>query len=210
MRPLRKVKIELCPNFAYAIGLITTDGNLSIDGRHINFTSKDLELVETFRKCLYLNNKIGRKARGGEKEKKYHVVQSGDKNFYGFLLSIGLMPTKSKKLNKLLIPIQYFPDFLRGCIDGDGNINIFKHPESRHPQLRVRLSSASPLFLDWIYQTVKEKFSLKGGWIETKEDVSVLVYAKADAIQLLRLMYYTDTVFCLRRKQTIAKPFLRV
>ena len=210
MRPLGKVKIEWCTNFAYAIGLITTDGNLSTDGRHINFTSKDLELVQIFRKCLYLNNKIGKKARGGGREKKYYVVQLGDKNFYNFLLSIGLMPAKSKRLDNLLIPAQYFPDFLRGCIDGDGNINTFKHPESRHPQLRVRLYSASPLFLDWVYRTVKEKFSLKGGWIETREDLSTLAYAKTDAIQLLRLLYYSKTVFCLRRKQALAEQFLRV
>jgi len=27
-------------DFAYAVGLLTTDGSLSIDGRHINLTSK--------------------------------------------------------------------------------------------------------------------------------------------------------------------------
>ena len=32
-------------DFAYAIGLITTDGNLSPDGRHINLTSKDEEII---------------------------------------------------------------------------------------------------------------------------------------------------------------------
>lgn len=70
MNRLGKIKIEWTQNFAYAIGLITTDGNLSKDGCHIDFTSKDKELVETFRKCLGINNKIGLKSRGGEKEKK--------------------------------------------------------------------------------------------------------------------------------------------
>gem|GEM_PF-6676481 len=45
MKPLGKVKIQWSPEFAYVIGLLTTDGNLSPDGRHINFTSKDRELV---------------------------------------------------------------------------------------------------------------------------------------------------------------------
>ena len=56
-----KVKIEWNKKFAYAIGLIATDGSLSNDMRHIDFTSKDLELVDLFKRCLKLQNKIGRK-----------------------------------------------------------------------------------------------------------------------------------------------------
>ncbi|MCX6743614.1 MAG: hypothetical protein NT116_05255, partial [Candidatus Parcubacteria bacterium] len=99
------------------MGLITTDGNLSPDGRHLHFTSKDLELAALFKKILGLTNKIGKKSRGGDEEKKYYVVQFGDINFYRFLLSIGLMPNKSKILGSLKIPDRYFKDFLRGCID---------------------------------------------------------------------------------------------
>ena len=42
MKRLSRIKIEWSPEFAYAIGLIVTDGSLSKDGRHINFSSKDL------------------------------------------------------------------------------------------------------------------------------------------------------------------------
>ena len=87
MRRLSKVKLEWTSNFAYTIGLIATDGNLSKDGRHMNFTSKDLVLVELFKRCLGLNNKIGKKTRSYEQEKKYFQIQFGDKNFYEFLLS---------------------------------------------------------------------------------------------------------------------------
>jgi len=52
MHRLSKVKIEWSPKFAYAIGLIATDGNLSQDGRSVNFTSKDEELAMAFKACL--------------------------------------------------------------------------------------------------------------------------------------------------------------
>jgi len=39
---------------AYVIGLITTDGCLSPNGRHLTFTSCDKQLIETFKKCLEL------------------------------------------------------------------------------------------------------------------------------------------------------------
>jgi len=57
MYPQKKVDCIWSPHFAYAIGLLATDGSLSIDGRHIDFTSKDLELVKIFKKYLGLKNK---------------------------------------------------------------------------------------------------------------------------------------------------------
>src|ERR1700722_7240854 len=119
-KPQGKVKIEWSGKFAYAIGLIATDGCLYGDGRHINFTSKDLEQIENFKKCLGITNKIGRKSRGGEREKKYFVVQIGDVLFYKFLNDIGLHKAKSLTLSEIKIPEHYFIDFLRGCFDGDG------------------------------------------------------------------------------------------
>jgi len=212
MKRLNKVKIEWSPDFAYSIGLLATDGNLSKDGRHINMTSKDEEMVLVFKKCLGIKNKIGRKSRGGSKEKKYFQVQFGDKNFYNFLVSIGLTQAKSKILASLKIPNRYFADFLRGCIDGDGSIHITKHPESQYPQLQTRLSSASPLFLDWVKGEISRHINPEGGWIEKKKNknIEVLVYAKSDSIKLLNFIYYSRRIPYLRRKYIIAKPFLRM
>jgi hypothetical protein len=50
--------MEWNTNLAYAIGLITTDGSLSSDGRHIIFVSKDVALIKTFKRCLGLRNRI--------------------------------------------------------------------------------------------------------------------------------------------------------
>lgn len=209
MNRLSKVAIRWSPAFAYAVGLITTDGNLSPDGRHINFTSKDKALAESFRDCLGLNNKIGKKSRGGSEEKKYFVVQFGDKNFYEFLLGIGLMPAKSKIIKSVEIPRTFFADFLRGCIDGDGNIEYHKHPESKHLQLRTRIYSASPDFLHWLKSKVSELLGIETGWIKSERNssVSALNYAKADSLKLLQFVYYKNTC-CLQRKYKIAKIFL--
>ncbi|MEK7138408.1 MAG: hypothetical protein AAB787_02775 [Patescibacteria group bacterium] len=205
---MSKVKIEWSPGFAYAIGLIATDGNLSIDGRHMNFASKDIELIETFKKCLLLDNRIGRKARGGEIDKKYFQVQFGDKNFYDFLLDLGLTPTKSRTIGKLEIPSDYFADFFRGCIDGDGSIGFFNHLESRHPQLRIRLVSAGNGFLEWIKGEISNLYGIKSGWIETKEkEISSLIYAKADSIKLFEIMYYKGVEYYLSRKYDVVKKF---
>ena len=71
---------------AYAIGLLTADGNLSSDGRHMTFVSKDIELMDSLKNCLGLKNRISMKSSGhtGYKEKKYHVIQFGNITLYNF------------------------------------------------------------------------------------------------------------------------------
>lgn len=204
-RRLSKVRIEWSAEFAYAIGLITTDGNLSPDGRHLNLTSKDEEMVVNFRTCLNLNNKIGRKSRGYDKAKKYFSLHFGDKNFYNFLLSIGLLPAKSKILDRLKIPEKFFSDFLRGCLDGDGTITISSHPESRYLQLRVRLSSASPKFLHWMKSEIRRILNIDGGYIEKKNRVLVLSFGKIDSLKILEFIYYDEVKYALTRKHNIFK-----
>lgn len=208
MKPRRKVRIRWSPEFAYSLGLITTDGNLSPDGRHINLTSKDKQIVLNFKECLGLQNKIGKKARACSKEKKYLVVQFGDKIFYNFLLSIGLTPNKSKTIGTLKIRKKYFADFLRGCIDGDGNFDIHSHPESRFPQLKVRLCSASRVFLEWIKKEVTKSLKIKGGWFDNTKTVPSLCYGKTDSIRLLKFIYYNGVKYYLTRKYNKIVSFL--
>src|SRR3989344_1512456 len=130
MKPKNKVKIQWSPEFAYAIGLLTTDGNLSPDGRHIDFTSKDLEQLNNFMKCTSIKVKIGFKISGFTGMKTTRI-QFGDINFYKFLLSIGLTPRKSKTLGAIDIPNKYFFDFLRGHFDGDGSFYSYWDPRWR-------------------------------------------------------------------------------
>ncbi|HLC69564.1 MAG TPA: LAGLIDADG family homing endonuclease [Patescibacteria group bacterium] len=70
MHALSKIKIEWSSDFAYVIGLLVTDGNLSKDGRHIIFTSKDKEMIDNVRKALSTSVKIALKSNGSNKEKK--------------------------------------------------------------------------------------------------------------------------------------------
>jgi len=187
MRPLGKVKIKWSPEFAYAIGLLTTDGNLSPDGRHINFTSKDRELAETFKRILKIDNVIGRKARGYEQEKKYFVIQFGDVLFYRFLETIGLMPNKSKLLGSLEIPDIYFFDFLRGHFDGDGTFYSYWDPRWRSSfMFYTEFISASRKHIDWLQKTLLEKLKIKGHITHSGGKVCYqLKYAKKESVILL-------------------------
>lgn len=73
-KPHKKVQIKWSSNFAYAIGLLVTDGCLSSDGRHIDFTSKDLELINNMQTALHINLLVGKKNSGSQHEKKYFRI----------------------------------------------------------------------------------------------------------------------------------------
>jgi len=204
------INVEWTHEFAYAIGLLASDGNLSSDGRHINLTSQDKEITEYVRDIFALDNKIGRKARGGSDIKKYFVLQFGSKQFYSFLLSIGLTPAKSKTLHSVDVPARFFGDFMRGCVDGDGNISESVHPESKHTQLRLRIASASPEFLKWLLAEHRRLWHIKGGWIyrDKKKSVESLCFGKKDSIEILRRMYEHKSQYYLKRKYKIAVKYL--
>ena len=202
-KPQNKVKIEWSPNFAYAIGLLTTDGNLSKDERHINFTSKDYELIKKFKKCLGLQNKIYKKSRDKEKVKRYYFVQFGDVNFYKFLLNIGLTPAKSKTLGELNILNKYFFDFLRGCFDGDGCFYSYWDKRwSSSFMFYTVFSSASKKHLDWLRDKMYKRLGVKGCISKSpKKSTLQLKYAKKESLKILNEIYQSKKYFYLSRKK---------
>ncbi len=210
MLPRNKVDTNWSPKLAYLIGLIASDGNLSTSGRHINITSKDLILLENIKREFKLSNKIGTKARGGSKIKKYHVLQFGDINLYRFLESVGLHQNKSRTLARLLVPRKLFAHFLRGVIDGDGNISVSSHPDSTHKQLRLRVISASPDFIRYIHEEICLLYKIDGGWIYTQKlkSVQTLNFGKEDSIKILNNVYTNKGSLYLPRKYNIAKVFI--
>lgn len=209
MKQQKHIPTKWSPTLAYLIGIIATDGNLSSDVRHIIITSKDVKLLEDLKTFFSLSLKIGRKGSGSNPDKKYFVLQVGDTNFYNFLLSINLTQNKSKTIGKLLVPKKYFYHFLRGCIDGDGNIDIYTHKESSRKQLRIRLASASYEFIEWISNEIRKDYDSVGGWIYSPKNKSwhVLTYGKKDSIRILRSVYKDKTIF-LERKYKQAAQFI--
>ncbi len=212
-KPKGKVKIKWSADFAYAIGLIATDGNLSPDGRHINFTSKDFDQIKNFLKALKLKCWIGKKARGGEEEKKYFVVQFSDVFFYYFLNSIGLYKAKSKTMAKLGIPQQYFFDFVRGCFDGDGC--SYSYWDSRWKSsfmFYITFASASKKYVDWYRSRIFRLSGIKGHvtYAKRKSVCFQLKYSKYEAIKLAHLMYKKKGSVRLKRKYLKIKKSLDI
>jgi len=202
MKPLGKVRIKWSSDFAYALGLLVTDGNLSKDGRHICFTSKDKDLIENLQKALNVKCNIGMKGSGSKMIKKYYFLQIGDVLFYRFLMSLGLMPNKTKIIERVDIPKKYFFDFLRGHLDGDGSFYSYWDPRWKSSfMFYTSFSSASSIHISWIRLCINQFLGIKGHISKSRnQSCYQLKYAKKESVQLLKKIYYSSKVTCLKRK----------
>ncbi|OHA62021.1 MAG: hypothetical protein A2117_01880 [Candidatus Wildermuthbacteria bacterium GWA2_46_15] len=201
-KPQKQVSTDWSQKLAYAIGLIATDGCLSGDGRHINFTSKDKSLVRTFKDCLGLKNVIGKKAGGYANKSNCYRVQFGDVNFYKWLVGIGLSPRKSKTIGELKIPNRYFFDFLRGSFDGDGSCYSYWDPRWKSSfMFYFTLNSASLSHLQWLRNKLKNLSGIKG-YISSggKRGTWYLRYAKKETRKVIKKIYYEKNLPHLERK----------
>lgn len=202
-------QINWSSNLAYVVGLITTDGNLSPDGRHFDFTSNDIDLIKTLKKCLNIRNKIARKKSTYTNKYSSFRVQFGNVTLYKFLLGIGLMPNKSKRLQSLKIPDEFFFDFLRGHLDGDGSIKKYYDPVYKNSKrLYVDFISASLPHILWIQKRIKILLHIKG-FIRKRIKISSLTFSKKESILLLNRIYYSSGLPQLNRKFAIAKEYIR-
>jgi len=156
------VSLEWSANLAYVVGLIATDGNLGRKRPVITLVSKDVDLLETVRRCLGLTTHL-RKHRGG------YGQHWQDRRLYEWLREIGLSPAKSLTLPPLAVPDRYFPDFFRGCIDGDGSVLVYtdryrvrKCERYIYERLYVSIVPASCAFIEWLRTTVHRLTSVNG------------------------------------------------
>lgn len=182
--------------------MIVSDGSLSKDGRHIDITSKDPKFLKELVERARLPNKVAEKTGGFGK--KGHRVQISNKNFYDFLLSVGLTPNKSLTIKGLKIQERYFVDFLRGLIDGDGYMRVWTHPSNKKEQWSLRICSGSRLFIDWIKDRIEFLLCAKGKVYKKVDTVFVLKYGKMAAREILNRCYY-DGSFGLQRKVLLAQ-----
>jgi hypothetical protein len=205
----KRESITWSSEIAYAVGLLVTDGSLSIDGRHIDLTSKDVEQLENFMKCIGVNVKIGTK-KSEKTESVVHRVQFGDVTLYNFLLSIGLTPNKTKTLGAVKVPKKYFFDFLRGLHDGDGCFYSYQDLRWKNSLMfYLVFASASQAHIFWLQKTL-EKYLGVNGHITKGKGVLQLKYAKSESKKIIAKMYHRSDVVALSRKRLKIKEVLGI
>lgn len=185
----------------YLVGLITSDGCLLKDGRHVSLTSKDYMLLGRLKQTFRLTCGIGRKI-GGTGSVAFQL-QMSDRRLHRFLQDVGLTPAKSLTLGALDVSRQHFPDFLRGVIDGDGCIRTWTHSSNGLRQWALTISSGSPIFAAWLKSSTEDAFTVHGRLhhfrAKRKNPIYTIKFGKLAAQVILRACYYPGCLAMYRK-----------
>ena len=210
--------IEWKPKFAYALGLLATDGAI-VRGRTITFPSADRELVEHVLNCLGKINAISevRTKTGGVA----YRTQIGDVALCRWLPTIGITARKSLVLGAVEVPDALLADLLRGLLDGDGSIinKLARADTGRTPNyyweyLRTSFLSASRAHIVWLRGRIDAAFGVQG-YIATAQpreghhEMYTLRFGKRASLKLLPLIYADPTAPRLSRKWRVWADYVK-
>lgn len=212
----RGPRVEIGPipwssGFAYAAGLFTTDGSMSIrksnQAKHLGFWSKDRELVETYLECIGLRQKIRTRERhafGGTWIG--HETTFSSVRLFQWYEEIGLMPRKSLVLGAITVPDEYFFDLVRGLLDGDGSIARYTDARGRRC-FSLRFYSASEAHVCWLRDELKRRLGIAGSLRSRTKSKGLgrrpiwqLQYARVASRRLAAAVYADPTAPRLERK----------
>lgn len=115
---------------AYFLGLLYADGSVREGGYSFKIVvhKKDIDVVEKLRDKIFLE-KLNDRIKGGiEEGDKYIRLSVSDVKMVSDLVRHGCTPNKTFTIRfPNVISKEFYPDFIRGVMDGDGCIYIAKN-----------------------------------------------------------------------------------
>lgn len=202
---------------AYVLGFFTADGNMIRNKRGAHFISieiTDRDILEEIKKALNSNHKIGIREREVEDHKEIYRLQIGSKEMFSDLLKLGLTPNKSKTIELPNVPKEYFPHFIRGYFDGDGNVTICDYIRKDRNNKKYRIissgfTSGRKHFLRNLHFKLKEFANITGGTFNFSNRGYRLYFSVKDSLSLYNFMYGSleNSLFLLRKKSKFEEYF---
>lgn len=201
----------------YLLGAFMTDGCVYKNNKNTfacQLSSRDREWLDTIKEL------IGSNLRIHTFKKNYYGIRIIRNDIASWFMSHGCVPRKTLTLKMPAVPQQYMPDFLRGCIDGDGSIGTYFNKDST--KRTCCLISASKEFLDGVQKYLHLQ-DIKSGITEKKQGRPAIINGKPiiqkhkcyclyttgiNCFKLLHLIYYPEHKISLARKYGLAKEII--
>jgi hypothetical protein len=135
-------------NKAYILGLIISDGYVD-NNYKLTLTSKDLDLVEIFKKELKSEHKLARYDIFDKRTNNIYCrysLQVASKEIVNDLNKLGIFANKSFNCTMPNIPQELIWHFIRGVFDGDGTIHQPKN--NKLGRLRFSIIGSEKLLVE--------------------------------------------------------------
>lgn len=178
----------------YWLGLILADGCINNKNR-FELTLKDREHIELFKKCLKSEHEISFKKINGE---LYHRISFNDVQIVNDLKKYGILPNKSNiDFHLPDIPDEFFNDFLRGIIDGDGMIYSSKIDNSRF-HIYISVGFSCPTYMQELCEKICSFYNVDAKYSIQQTCYRIQIYKK-DSIKIVKQLYKNASL-CMKRK----------
>lgn len=199
-------------NKAYWLGFIYADGYLVNNNRSkelgIELKFDDKYILEKFNEELGNVHKIIEKHQVKNFNNYTYETHSAllriySKFIYEDLIDKNILPNKT---NEKLFPTcnnEYFFDFLRGFLDGDGCISL----NSKKNLLTVHFTNSNPEFLDYLNEKIESHLGIKGSIYKETDKKYKLYYFRKDDVKILLDKMYESSETKLIRKYEIYKSY---
>jgi len=211
-------------NSFYLLGAFITDG--SINQNRVYLSSKDNLWLNDIKNLICKDLPLIKDGNNCYRLSIYN------KQIRNWLLSHECIPNKSLIVKFPIVPEKYLPDFLRGCIDGDGSISHKQYKRYRNkngkPYLfystHYTLTSASKDFItafsgvllkkNFNHSIIENKPGSKisvidGRKILHKHSIYTLSGGHKSAHNFLQWIYYPNHNISLNRKKELAEKIIK-
>jgi len=185
-------------DMAYILGFIFADGNISWNPEKsyraltITAAEKDKNHLEKIRLLI----KSTKNLFYSSSTNSYRLIVN-NKEICRNLMAFGVTPRKSLSVKFPEIPKKYLKHFLRGVIDGDGNVRYVKR--KRSPYFEITISSGSELFLEKFSKSVYSLIEVSAKPRKVSNNLFILQYSCKRGMDLAQWIYQ-DVNLCLSRK----------
>lgn len=178
---------EWSADMAYVLGFILTDGCVS--GNTVSISQAERAPLEAIKRMMASEHPIREDKVAGN---TIYALNIGRKALITALAKRGITEKKSLTVGLPEVPDAYFPDFLRGIIDGDGWI----HPKG----YVVTITSGSAVFAEQLTARLKTD----GYPFRTEHDgraYRIKLSGKDEIKRLESYLYYDPNAFYIARKR---------
>ena len=201
----------------YILGVFITDGSVRYKsagiGTECDLFSKDGDWIELINNALGGTTKVIEKGVGKR-------IRFWNKDIFDWFEQHGCSPNKSLNVEFPDIPSEYLPDFIRGCIDGDGSVIYTKYLKKGkyYPKINVYLCGSSISFLKK-FEEILQSRGINSSFVfktNTKSQGKILyknphyrvLMNDSHARNFLKWIYYDGHKMSMPRKRLMAEKIL--